>query len=103
MRQQSGSRSSVGTMSTDDSTASTAPDDVWVPPPWEPPLAGTELEHLLGSLARLRATFRWKADGLDEAGLAQRLGPSPLTPGGPVPPPAVCGEHTFTTKTRGGG
>src|SRR5581483_1089125 len=28
--------------------------------PWEPPLAGTEAEHLLGALDRLRATFRWK-------------------------------------------
>ena len=34
-------------------------------PPWEPPFAGTETEHVLGSLDRLRATFRWKADGLD--------------------------------------
>jgi hypothetical protein len=30
--------------------------------PWEPPLAGTELEHLVGALDRLRTTFRWKAD-----------------------------------------
>ena len=34
-------------------------------PPWEPPFAGTELEHLTGALDRLRWTFRWKADGLD--------------------------------------
>jgi hypothetical protein len=90
-------------MSTDDSTASTAPDDVWVPPPWEPPLAGTELEHLLGSLARLRATFRWKADGLDEAGLAQRLGPSTLTLGGLLLHLAICEDYIFTTKLRGEG
>ncbi len=31
--------------------------------PWEPPLAGTEVEQILGALDRLRATFRWKADG----------------------------------------
>jgi len=37
--------------------------------PWEPPLAGTESEHLFGALDRLRATFRWKVDGLDAAGL----------------------------------
>lgn len=37
-----------------------------VHPPWEPPFAGTETEHVLGSLDRLRATFRWKADGLDD-------------------------------------
>ena len=34
-------------------------------PPWEPPFAGTETEHVLGSLDRLRATFRWKAADLD--------------------------------------
>jgi hypothetical protein len=39
---------------------------------WEPPLAGTESEHLVGALDRLRTTFRWKADGLDAAGLRTR-------------------------------
>lgn len=52
------------------------------PPPWEPPLSGSELEHLLGMLKRLRATFRWKADGLDSAGLNARIGASSLTIGG---------------------
>jgi hypothetical protein len=37
--------------------------------PWEPPVAGTETEQLLGALERLRMTFRWKTDGLDAAGL----------------------------------
>jgi len=37
--------------------------------PWEPPLAGTEAEHLVGALDRLRTTFRWKADGLDIIGV----------------------------------
>ena len=41
-------------------------------PPWEPPLAGTEVEQLVGALERLRTTFRWKADGLDAAGLRAR-------------------------------
>lgn len=50
--------------------------------PWEPPLAGTEAEHLLGALDRLRATFRWKAGGLTAEQLATRLGPSALTIGG---------------------
>jgi hypothetical protein len=49
---------------------------------WEPPLAGTEEEHLLGALDRLRATFRWKAGGLDAAGLGARLPSSQLTLGG---------------------
>ena len=37
--------------------------------PWEPPRSGTEVEHLVGALDRLRTTFRWKADDLDGAGL----------------------------------
>jgi hypothetical protein len=50
--------------------------------PWEPPVAGTEAEHLIGALERLRATFRWKADGLDATGLRTRVGASSLTLGG---------------------
>jgi len=50
--------------------------------PWEPPMAGTEAEHLAGALDRLRWTFRWKADGLDAAGLRARVGASELTLGG---------------------
>ena len=49
---------------------------------WEPPLAGTEAEHLLGALDRLRTTFRWKADDLDADGLQTRIGASALTLGG---------------------
>lgn len=44
-------------------------------------MAGTESEHLLASLERMRATFRWKADGLDSAGLNARIGASALTLG----------------------
>ncbi|WP_238448965.1 hypothetical protein [Micromonospora sp. 4G55] len=43
--------------------------------PWEPPLAGTEVAHLVGALDRLRTTFRWKADDLDAAGLRARSAP----------------------------
>lgn len=50
-------------------------------PPWEPPFAGTELEHLTGALDRLRWTFRWKADGLDADQLAFRLPTSALSIG----------------------
>jgi hypothetical protein len=51
-------------------------------PPWEPPFDGTEVEHLLGALERQRATFRWKADGLDDAALAVTVGASTLSLGG---------------------
>ena len=68
--------------------------------PWEPPIAGSEVEHLLGMLERLRATFRWKTDGLDAAGLWQRLGTSSLTLGGLLKHLAFVEDYTFTVKLR---
>jgi Protein of unknown function (DUF664) len=69
--------------------------------PWEPPLAGTDVEHLLGALERLRTTFRWKADALDAAGLQTRTGASSLTLGGLLKHLAFVEDYTFTTKLRG--
>ncbi|MDX6234724.1 MAG: hypothetical protein QOH68_3842 [Nocardioidaceae bacterium] len=69
--------------------------------PWEPPLAGTEAEHLVGALDRLRTTFRWKADHLDAAGLQTRIGASSLTLGGLLKHLASVEDYVFTTKLRG--
>src|SRR5580704_11416951 len=69
--------------------------------PWEPPLAGTEAEHLAGALDRLRATFRWKADGLDAAGLGTRIASSSLTLGGLLKHLARVEEEIFTRKLTG--
>ena len=69
--------------------------------PWEPPAAGTEVEHLIGALDRLRATFRWKADNLDAAGLQTRIGSSALTLGGLLKHLAAVEDYTFTTKLTG--
>ena len=69
--------------------------------PWEPPLAGTEVEHLVGALDRLRTTFRWKADDLDPTGLQTRVGASALTLGGLLKHLAVVEDYTFTVKLRG--
>src|SRR5262249_31787146 len=69
--------------------------------PWEPPLAGTEAEHLLGALDRLRTTFRWKADGLDTAGLQTRIGASALTLGGLLKHLAMVEDHISSTKLTG--
>jgi hypothetical protein len=69
--------------------------------PWEPPLAGTEAEHLVGALDRLRTTFRWKADGLDEAGLRMRVGPSSLTLGGLLKHLAHVEDHASTKRLSG--
>jgi len=48
----------------------------------EPPLAAGEADTLLGFLEFLRATFRWKCDGLDTAGLRATVGSSMMTLGG---------------------
>jgi hypothetical protein len=69
--------------------------------PWEPPLAGTEAEHLIGALERLRTTFRWKADDLDAAGLQTRIGASTLTLGNLLKHLAVVEDHIFGTKLSG--
>lgn len=47
-----------------------------------PPNAGDETSTMLGFLERQRATFAWKAGGLDNAGLRATLGPSSMTLGG---------------------
>ncbi|MGN6636193.1 MAG: mycothiol transferase [Oryzihumus sp.] len=72
-----------------------------IDPPWEPPIAGTEVEQLLGALDRLRWTFRWKADGLDATGLQARIGASTLTLGGLLKHLAACEDYMSTTKMRG--
>ena len=69
--------------------------------PWEPPAAGTEAEQLLAALDRLRATFRYKADGLDAAGLDRRIGASTLTLGGLLKHLALIEDHQFGQKLTG--
>jgi Protein of unknown function (DUF664) len=68
---------------------------------WEPPLAGTEAEHLAGALDRLRVTFRWKADNLDSAGLQTRIGASALTLGGLLKHLARAEDDIFGPKLSG--
>lgn len=71
-------------------------------PPWEPPVAGTDVEHLIGTLERLRATFRWKADGLDVDQLRARAVPtSELTVGGLLKHLAVCEDDVFAWRISG--
>ena len=73
-------------------------DDYW----WEPPMAGTELEHLVGALERLRTTFRWKVDDLDAAALSARIPSSALTLGGLLKHLAAVEDIQFTVKLTGG-
>ena len=77
-------------------------ENAWEPPPWEPPFAGTEVEHLVGALDRLRTTFRWKADNLDAAGLQTQIGASSLTLGGLLKHLALVEDFYFATKLSGG-
>lgn len=73
------------------------PDDT----PWEPPLAGTEPEQVVAALDRLRWTFRWKADGLDAAGLGQHVGASALTLGRLLKHLAAVEDHYFQVRLAG--
>ena len=85
-------------MTTNDTTTN---DTTANDPPWDPPLAGTEVEHLVGALDRLRATFRWKAGGLDQAGLQTRTAASSLTLGGLLKHLAAQEDYAFSTKLSG--
>ncbi len=69
--------------------------------PWEPPLAGTEVEHLVGALDRQRTTFRWKTHGLDTAGLQTTVGASALTLGSLLKHLAFVEDFYFALKMRG--
>ena len=69
--------------------------------PWEPPLAGTDVTQVLGSLDRMRWTFRWKAADLDAAGLNTTVGPSTLTLGGLLKHLAAQEDYLTTVKLHG--
>jgi hypothetical protein len=69
--------------------------------PAEPPVAGNELDTLLGELERVRGYIAWKCGGLDSAGLRATLGPSTMTLGGMLKHLSVCEDHTFSIKLHG--
>lgn len=70
-------------------------------PPWEPPLAGSESEHLVAMLDRLRYTFRWKADGLTIEQLRHRLAPSTLSIGVLLKHLMFCEDDIFAWRIAG--
>jgi len=70
--------------------------------PWEPPLAGTEEQALLGALDRMRWTFRYKIDDLDSAGLRTTVGASTLTLGGLAKHLAAMEDYMSEVKMAGG-
>ena len=67
----------------------------------EPPIAGDETSTLLGSLERQRATFAWKAGGLDSTGLQAKVGASAITLGGLLKHLALIEDHYFTGRLLG--
>jgi Protein of unknown function (DUF664) len=67
----------------------------------EPPVAGTELDTLLGALERLRRYVAWKCGNLDSAGLRARLGPSTMTLGGLLKHLALVEDDVFSVKLHG--
>jgi len=69
--------------------------------PWEPPLAGTDATQILGSLDRMRWTFRWKTAGLDHAGLTTRIGASSLSLAGLLKHLAANEDYATTVKLLG--
>ncbi len=64
-------------------------------------MAGSETEQVIGAIERQRATFQWKAEGLDAAGLRTRIDTSSLTLGGLLKHLALVEDYVFTTKLTG--
>ncbi|QWF21951.1 DinB family protein [Nocardioides sp. LMS-CY] len=67
----------------------------------ETPLAGTEIEALVGSLNRMRTYLLWKCGGVDDAGIRATLGTSTLTLGGLLKHLSVVEAITFSWKLHG--
>ncbi len=64
----------------------------------EPPIAGNELDTLIGALERQRRYIDWKCGGLNSAGLQARLGPSSMTLGGLLKHLAAVEDNVFSVK-----
>jgi len=64
----------------------------------EPPVAGNEIETLLGALERQRRYVAWKCGNLDQAGLRATLGPSTMTLGGLLKHLAAVEDDEFSVK-----
>lgn len=67
----------------------------------EPPLAGDELDTLVGALERNRRTLAWKCADLDAAAMAITIGKSAITLGGLVRHLAEVEDEVFAWKLHG--
>ena len=66
-----------------------------------PPVAGTEVDTLIGSLERQRRTLRWKCADLDEAGLRATTAASSMTLGGLLKHLAMVESIYFALRLHG--
>jgi hypothetical protein len=69
----------------------------------EPPVAGSEIDTLIGSLERQRRTLAWKCGGLDASGLRATVGVSTVTLGGLLKHLALVEDEYFTRRLAGRG
>jgi hypothetical protein len=67
----------------------------------EPPVAGDEVDTLLGALERERRNVAWKCGDLSSAGLRATLGPSTMTLGGLLKHLALVEDDMFSVKLAG--
>jgi Protein of unknown function (DUF664) len=66
-----------------------------------PPVAGSELDTLVGALERQRRYLAWKCGGLDAAGLRATLAPSTMTLGGLLKHLAAVEDYYFSVRLHG--
>lgn len=69
--------------------------------PYEPPVAGTETDTMIGSLERQRRLLAWKCGGLDAAGLRATTAASTLTLGGLLKHLAVVEDAYLSQRLLG--
>jgi hypothetical protein len=67
----------------------------------EPPVAGNDVDTLVGSLERQRRTVFWKCAGLDAAGMRATVGASSITLGGLLKHLALVEDDYFQRRLRG--
>jgi hypothetical protein len=67
----------------------------------EPPVAGSEVDTLVGSLERQRRLVAWKCGGLDAAGMRATTAASTMTLGGLLKHLALVEDDMFSQKLLG--
>jgi len=67
----------------------------------EPPVAGSEVDTLVGSLERQRRLVAWKCGGLDAAGMRATTAASSMTLGGLLKHLALVEDDMFAQKLLG--